>query len=137
MKRAVLFSLAFLAACATAPKAPTTPEPPKPKPILGQHGFDLTNVDRTVSPCDDFYQYSTGGWQKANPLPATYSRFGRFEEVADRNRERLREILETSAKATDAQPGSATQKIGDFTYIRTPQGENVTCQKIGTQTYCN
>ena len=114
MKRAVLFSLAFLAACATAPKAPTTPEPPKPKPILGQHGFDLTNVDRTVSPCDDFYQYSTGGWQKANPLPATYSRFGRFEEVADRNRERLREILETSAKATDAQPGSATQKIGDF-----------------------
>jgi putative endopeptidase len=114
MKRAVLFSLAFLAACATAPKAPTTPEPPKPKPLLGQHGLDLTNVDRTVSPCDDFYQYSTGGWQKANPLPATYSRFGRFEEVADRNRARLREILETSAKATDAQPGSATQKIGDF-----------------------
>ncbi|HUR80055.1 MAG TPA: M13 family metallopeptidase N-terminal domain-containing protein, partial [Thermoanaerobaculia bacterium] len=113
MKRALLLSLAFLAACATAPP-PKTPEAPRPRAALGPHGFELTSVDRSVSPCDDFYQYATGGWQKANPLPAIYSRFGRFEEVADRNRERLREILETSAKATSSQPGSAEQKIGDF-----------------------
>jgi putative endopeptidase len=114
MKRVLLFSLAFLAACATAPPKPATPEPPKPRALLGANGFELTSVDRSVSPCSDFYQYATGGWQKKNPLPATYARFGRFEEVADRNRERLREILEASAKSTDAQQGSATQKIGDF-----------------------
>ena len=82
--------------------------------MLGANGLDLANIDRTVSPCEDFYQYSTGGWRKANPLPAIYARYGRFEEVADRNRDRLRAILEDSARATNVEPGSATQKLGDF-----------------------
>lgn len=104
----------LLAACATAPKPPVTIEPPKPRAVLGPHGFELTQVDRSATPCDDFYQYATGGWRKANPLPATYARYGRFEEVADRNRGRLREILETSAKAENPEAGSSTQKLGDF-----------------------
>jgi putative endopeptidase len=106
--------LLLAAACATAPKQPPVPEAPKPRPMLGAHGLDLANIDRTTSPCDDFYQYATGGWRKTHPLPPTYPRFGRFEEVADRNRERLRAILEESAKATSPEPGSATQKLGDF-----------------------
>lgn len=101
-------------ACASTPSRPPAIETPKPRATLGAHGFELTQVDRFVSPCDDFYQYATGGWQKANPLPSTYARFGRFEEVGDRNREKLREILESAAKSPDAQRGSATQKIGDF-----------------------
>ncbi|HVG24553.1 MAG TPA: M13 family metallopeptidase [Thermoanaerobaculia bacterium] len=114
MRRALLLSFSLLAACATTPRQQPAPEPPKLRALLGANGFELTSVDRSVSPCDDFYQYATGGWQKTHPLPAVYARFGRFEEVADRNRERLREILEASAKDAGAQPGSATQKIGDF-----------------------
>jgi putative endopeptidase len=115
MKRAILLFTAFVAAaCASAPKPAPVIETPKPPPLLGLHGFDLKQVDRSVSPCENFYQYATGGWQKANPLPAIYARYGRFEEVADRNRNRLREILETSAKTEGPEPGSATQKIGDF-----------------------
>ncbi|HKR62120.1 MAG TPA: M13 family metallopeptidase [Thermoanaerobaculia bacterium] len=106
--------LALLAAACAAPKPPAPVVVPPPKAVIGAHGFELSQIDRSVSPCDDFYEYAVGGWRKANPLPSIYSRYGRFEELADRNREQLRSILEASAKDATAQPGSATRKIGDF-----------------------
>jgi putative endopeptidase len=108
----LLLLVAFAFACASA--KPPAPPPPRPKPLLGENGFSLSQVDRTVSPCDDFYRYTVGGWQKANPLPAIYARYGRFEEVAERNRQTLRQILESASTDTAAEPGSATQKIGAF-----------------------
>ena len=114
MKRAAILALALLAtACATAPQ-PVAPEPPRPRPVLGLHGFELASIDRTVAACDDFYQYATGGWRQTHPLPAIYSRYGRFEEVAERNRQTLKAILEASAKETTAEAGSNAQKLGDF-----------------------
>jgi putative endopeptidase len=112
MKKTLLFLTAFALACTTA--KPPAPAPPRPKPLLGENGFELSQIDRSVSPCDDFYQYAVGGWRKANPLPSIYSRYGRFEELADRNRETLRKILEASAADTSAAPGSGTQQIGAF-----------------------
>ena len=99
MKKSPLLVVAFALACATS-KPPAPPPPPPPKPMLGSHGFELSSIDRSVGACDDFYQYAVGGWRNANPLPAIYPRYGRFEEVADRNRERLRDILESAAKDT-------------------------------------
>jgi putative endopeptidase len=111
MKRLLLASFLFSAACATAP--PPQPAPP-PRPLIGPHGFDLAQIDRSISPCHDFYRYATGGWQSSNPLPPTYARYGRFEEVAERNRLLLREILEAAAREEEPERGSATQKLGDF-----------------------
>ena len=36
----------------------------------GQSGLVMSDLDRSVRPADDFYQFATGGWQKNNPLPA-------------------------------------------------------------------
>jgi putative endopeptidase len=114
MKNGLLLLAAFAVVGCTSGRRPVSMPPPQPKAFIGDHGFDLAQVDRSVGACDDFYQYATGGWQKANPLPAIYSRYGRFEEVADRNRQTLRAILEDAAKDASAEKGSGTQKIGDF-----------------------
>jgi putative endopeptidase len=102
-RRSLFFLIAFALAC-TSSKPPATVPPPRPKPLLGEHGFALSQVDRSTSPCDNFYEYAVGGWRKANPLPAIYARYGRFEEVAERNRQTLRQILETAP--ADSQIGA-------------------------------
>jgi putative endopeptidase len=78
------------------------------------HGFDLANLDRSVSPCTDFFQFAAGGWIKNNPIPAAYSRWGSFSILRDHNEDVLHTILEEAAKDKNAKPGSNWQKVGDF-----------------------
>src|SRR2546422_1527670 len=76
-------------------------------------GFSTANLDKTCKPCDDFYQFAMGGWMKSNPIPPEYSSWGSFSQLADKNQQNLRQILEAAASAKAA-PGSNEQKIGDF-----------------------
>ncbi|MET4107415.1 M13 family metallopeptidase [Hymenobacter sp. UYP22] len=78
-------------------------------------GPDLiqANLDTTVRPGDDFYNYANGAWFKNHPIPASESNWGIGKEVQNEVYARLRKLNEDAAKASTA-AGSVQQKIGDF-----------------------
>ena len=76
-------------------------------------GFDANSLDKTVSPCQDFYKYSCGTWLKNNPVPPDQSSWGRFSELAERNRLVLKTILE-KASANDTSRNALQKQIGDY-----------------------
>ena len=70
----------------------------------------LSNMDTTVSPAEDFFQYANGGWIKQNPIPDDQSSWGIGHAVQEELYKRLREINETSLNAKDG----IEKKVGDF-----------------------
>ncbi len=76
-------------------------------------GIRTENLDPTVAPEQDFYQFACGGWMQAHPLTAEYSRFGTFDELGLRNLEQVNGLITEIAENTHPQ-GTVAQKIGDF-----------------------
>lgn len=83
------------------------------KEATQESGIRLANLDQTINPRNDFYQYACGGWMKANSLTDEYSSFGSFDQLAENNRTQIKGLIEELAKK-QSQPGSITQKIGDL-----------------------
>lgn len=93
-----------------------TIDPADASPITvyaNDHGFNVGNMDTSVSACANFFQYANGGWVAKNPIPAAYPRWGSFTELAERNNAHVRAILEDAGKQK-ASVGSTEQKIGDY-----------------------
>ncbi|MBC7928807.1 MAG: M13 family metallopeptidase [Bryobacteraceae bacterium] len=80
--------------------------------VFAQPGFSPAALDRSAAPCTNFYQFACGGWLKNNTIPPDQSSWGRFSELAERNRSILRDILETSSAKQTRTP--VEQKIGDY-----------------------
>ena len=86
-------------------------------PVMGMaqnaSGLFDKNFEKDVRPQDDFYKFATGGWQKLNPLPAAYSRFGSFDQLQEDNNKRINSILD-QLKKKNYPKGSLEQKLSDF-----------------------
>jgi putative endopeptidase len=73
----------------------------------------VSNIDTTVNPADDFFQFANGGWFKANPIPASESSWGIGKVLQEDIYEKMKKVSENAAKS-NASIGSNEQKIGDF-----------------------
>ena len=87
------------------------------------HGFDVANLNRSVSPCDNFYEFVNGSWMKSHPIPAAWPSWDSFNGLQNQNQQALHEILEEAARDKTAEPGSNWQKIGDFYASCMDEGE--------------
>ncbi len=71
-----------------------------PARILGQTpGIDIGGMDRSVSPGDDFFGFTNGGWMKTTEIPADRSSIGTFDVIFDVVSKRTAELITDAGKA--------------------------------------
>ncbi|WP_375426786.1 M13 family metallopeptidase [uncultured Sphingomonas sp.] len=112
---ATLAGVGFAQSSAPAPTAdrPAASQaaPAPGKPQLGPFGVDLTAMDRTVAPGDDFYKYVNGQWMARTEIPADRASWGGFGILRDLSDQRTRALIEDVARQPNA-PGSVGEKVG-------------------------
>src|SRR5437763_1927364 len=101
--RSTLAAAAILAtpALAAAPNPPAT------------HGIDLSAIDKSVAPGDDFFEHANGLWIKKTEIPADRAVYGVFTQLEELANQRTQQLIEDTAKKK-AKAGSNEQKIGDY-----------------------
>ena len=112
MKKVSLITLS-MAVCflaTTSSRAMTA----NPKSKKTKSGVVTSNLDNSVKPSADFYQYACGGWMKLNPLQAEYSRYGSLDVLGENNQKQLKDLVTKIAAQKKTVPGSIEQKIGDL-----------------------
>ena len=105
----LLFSAALattLAALAQQAPAPAPLQKMPFSPVL-----NLTSLDRSVNPCNDFYKFSCGGWIKNNPIPSDQAGWSVYGKLTNENQQFLWGILDTDARLKTRTP--VQQKVGD------------------------
>lgn len=106
MKKITMVAALAVAALAVDAQAPAAAQG-------AVHGVNKADMDMSVRPGDDFYQYAGGGWLKANPMKPEYSSYGVFNDLAETNRKQIRELFENLSKEKHAF-GSVGQKVADL-----------------------
>lgn len=88
----------------------------------------IENMDKNISPGDDFFRYVNGKWMAENEIPAEYSQYGAFTELFEENQKQLKSLVEEVSKLTEVKSGSVAQKIKD---LYNSGMDSATIQKAG------
>lgn len=109
MIRNILFVLlvAFTASCTNEP---AKKEEKKAKTL----GINMSDLDTSVSPCEDFFAYVAGGWIENNPIPETEARWGNFNILVEENNKKVRGLLDSISEKSELEKGSYKQLVSDF-----------------------
>ncbi len=83
------------------------------KPTIGEWGFDISGMDTSVKPGDDFFEYVGGAWLRNTEIPADKTSYGTFVMLRDKAEADVQATIEENAKNQHA-PGSVGQKVADF-----------------------
>lgn len=81
---------------------------------LSAPAVDVSELDSSVRPQDDFWSYVNGRWVDRTEIPADKARWGSFDSLAEQSRENVRTIIEDLSKAEDLKPGTPAQQIRDL-----------------------
>jgi predicted metalloendopeptidase len=105
----MLGSGGFAIATAQTPQASpiASPEASPVAPVKSQHGIRIADLDLTVDPGDDFYQFSNGGWLARTELPAGYPTYGVFDELNDK----VTAQLQNTVQGLEADATTDTGKV--------------------------
>ncbi len=111
MKKLVIGATALLLVAACGQDAEQQPAAEAPRALVS--GIDLSAMDTTVRPGDDFFAYVNGTWVKTTEMPADKSVYGVFYKLRDESQEAVKAIIEESASG-DFPKGTDEQKVGDL-----------------------
>jgi len=109
-------SLALLAGCATqtvSSSGATAPAAARPAAAIGAWGVDLTAMDASMKPGNDFYRYCNGHWIDTTEIPADRTNWGTFAILAEKAERDVKAIIDETV-ATHPAAGSNEQKIADL-----------------------
>jgi endothelin-converting enzyme/putative endopeptidase len=79
-----------------------------------ERGVFVEDIDRNANACTNFFDYANGAWRKANPIPASQTRWSRRWASGELSKEQLKVILDETSRRTDWPHGSVDQQIADF-----------------------
>ncbi len=103
----VISFLTFFASCKETPKQ-------MKEDMRTEKAIDPENMDTTVKPGDNFYEYVNGNWIKQHPVPPEYSQYGAFTVLVEENQKKLKSLIDKVSAEKDVKEGSVAQKIRDF-----------------------
>ncbi len=81
---------------------------------VGSKSIVVADMNKSVDPCTDFYEYANGAWRAANPIPPSMTRWSQRWQAGETSKEKLRDLLVATQSSPGAAKGSTEQLIGDF-----------------------